>query len=160
MKLSQKRGISMIEIIIGSTILVTAFVVLIQVYGIFVKTSLSNMNKIQAAFLLEEGQEAVRVIRDQSWSTKIATLTDNIPYYLSWNGTSWVSTTTSSMIDGKFARTFILEKVYRNNNKDIVSSGTLDTNIKKVTVSVAWKDGSTATTTKSVSNYFTNIFSN
>ncbi|MES2059455.1 MAG: hypothetical protein V4438_00305 [Patescibacteria group bacterium] len=161
MKINNKTGMGLVEVVIGSAILATGFIILIQVYGLYARAAVANVSKIQAAFLLEEGQEAVRVMRDKSWSSNIAPLTAGSTYYLYWNGTLWTSTTTASMIDHKFARTAILQNVYRDASQNIAVSGTSDANIKKIVVSVGWKDSPTAaTTTKSVSTYLTNIFSN
>jgi hypothetical protein len=110
--------------------------------------------------LLDEGAEALRLMRDDGWTTNIASLTVDTPYRLAWNN-AWTATTSTALIDNYFDRTFTLSSVSRDaSSYDIVSSGgTADTNTKKATVSVSWNDGS-GTTTKSVELYLYNRFAN
>jgi len=160
MRKSPIKGIGLIEVIIASSIIAIGFVVIMQAYTIAVKNSFSNLKKIQAAMLLEEGEEAVRGMRDSSWTNKIKTLSSNTNYYLFFDNIflSWTSTTTLSYIDGTYVRSFSLSDVYRDSQNNISSGGTLDQNAKKVTVSVSWQDN--GTTTKSISTIFTNILNN
>ncbi len=148
------KGMSLLEVVIGSAVLLS-LVSLIAVYGVHLRIALSTTPKMEAVLLAEEGLEAVRFMRDSGWSTKIATLTSNTPYYLYLSGSGWVSTTTNTYIDSIFERKFILSDVYRNGTSDIVSSGTLDANTKKVSVSVSWSDHG-ATTTTALYTYLTN----
>ncbi len=156
-----KKGVSLVEVIIAVSIISLGFVVVAQAYVTLVKVSLANTKKIQGALIAEEGMEAIRGIRDISWSSKIANLSVNTKYYFAFSTTTnlWTSTSTLGYVDGTFARSFTLQNVYRNGSSNIASSGTLDPNIKKVVVSVAWQDKS-ATTTKTISTYLTNILAN
>ena len=98
-----------------------------------------------------------KIFRDTSWTNISAPVTGS-SYYLTFNGTSWATSTTNTYIDGVFERKIVLSDVYRDANDDIVSSGgVLDTGTRKATVTVSWYE-KTATTTKSISTYLTNIF--
>ncbi len=151
-----KKGFGIIEVLIAASIIVAVLSALIAVNNIFISSSSSNIDKLQATFLAEEGIEAVKSIRDYGWATKIATLTNNTTYYLVFTSGQWVATTTPQYVDGKL-RSFTLDPAYRNGSDQLASSCTLDVETKKVTVSVAWAQKG-ATTTKTVSTYITNLF--
>ncbi|HJN62669.1 MAG TPA: hypothetical protein QGH03_00310 [Candidatus Paceibacterota bacterium] len=152
-----KRGISLIEVIIGTSIILIAFIGLVATYNLFLEMALKNTQKIQSAYLLEEGLEAIRSVRDDSWDNNIATLATDISYGLSFDGSDWGINLNPSMIDNEFYREFSVENVYRDINDDIASSGTLDSRTKFFIVSVSWIEGG-ATTTKSISSYLSKIF--
>lgn len=153
-------GFSLIEIIIASSILLLTVVSIFSAFALALSTSSKNTAKVQAAFLLEEGHEALRNMRDFGFDANIAPLTNGTNYRLVWENNRWQSTTTNTFIDGKFDRFFSLSAVGRDADHNIVSSGgTVDANTKKVTVSVSWSNGQ-ATTTKTMESYVSNIFSN
>ena len=116
---------------------------------------------IQSGFLLEEGLEAVKMLRDQSWATYVAPLATSTAYYLYWSGTLWTSTTTVQMVENIFTRSFTLSDVRRDASDNIASSGTIDGGTKKVTVSISWAvKGGGATITDTAETYMTNLLSN
>lgn len=120
------------------------------------KASRAVGKKIQANLLAQEGMEAARLMRDNSWQN-ISSLSDGNNYYLAWSSGAWATTTDNFFIDGVFERKLTVLNVYRDGNDDIAQSGTLDPNAKKVTVSVSFQDGF-STTTESVSAYIFNLF--
>ncbi len=134
-----KKGVSLIEVIIATAIIGGAIMYVAQSYGQFVTTSTDNIARVQAAFLLDEGVEAVKTLRGEKW-TNVASTTSYIPYYLTWNSSKWAATTSVQVVDSTFYRT-----------------GTLDAGTRKVTVSVSWRDRA-ATTTRSIIMYVFNIF--
>ena len=151
------RGFGLIEIVIGGAILATVFVAVSAYYQQSLVISRSTAHLTQASFLLEEGIEVAKIFRDTSWTNISAPVTGS-SYYLTFNGTSWATSTTNTYIDGVFERKIVLSDVYRDANDDIVSpGGVLDTGTRKATVTVIWYE-KTATTTKSISTYLTNIF--
>ncbi|MCX6701945.1 MAG: prepilin-type N-terminal cleavage/methylation domain-containing protein [Candidatus Zambryskibacteria bacterium] len=155
-----KKGFTLIEVVVGSAVCLVVLVGLLSAFTVTLKLSLANTSKVQASFLEEEGLEAVRILRDNGWNTNIASQSSGVPFYLTFSGGTWQVTTTNIYIDGIFERKITLTNVYRGANQDIVSSGgVLDAKTRKATVSVAWSSGG-ATTTKSISTYFTNIFNN
>ena len=153
------RGIGLIEAVAGVSI------ISIFIFSLMLATQLSqrivgeSVRSAQASFLLEEGAEAVKIFRDTSWSSDVGGLAVGTNYFFSYNGATWVSATNNIYIDGIFERKFSLNNVYRDANDDIAVSGTLDSGTKKATVNVSWR-GRTGTTTKSVSFYLTDLFSN
>jgi len=158
---SYKKGSGLVEVIIVSSIVVLVISALIGSVTVYLKQSGKNINDVKSGYLLEEGIEAVKIMRNDSWTNNIANLNNGSTYYLYFSTDSWTATTTSSLVDSRFVKTLTLSPVYRDANDDIASSGTLDSGTKKVTVNVAWFDAaSSATTSKSVSTYISNIYNN
>lgn len=152
-----KNGFGMIEIVVGASIISLLSFGMATATQVSLRLSSENSNNNKAVFLIEEGVEAVKIIRDGSWSN-ISSLSTGTSYFLNFNGTTWLSTTTNAFIDGTFERKFQLDDVYRDADQDIVTSGgTLDPGTKKLTVSVSWNFRN-STTTKSVPTYITNMF--
>ncbi len=155
-----KSGFALVELIVGSAIMVTSVIAILVAYSALAKISYRNTARVQATMLVGEGLEAVRTIRDRDWSTAIAPLSTGVAYRLYWTGTMWVATTSPAMIDNYFDRTFTLSSVSRDGNFNIVSSGgSVDSGSRKVTVSVSWNDEG-ATTTKSTDLYLFNTYAN
>ena len=153
----KNRGISLIEVIIATSIITVSMISISIVYGNFVSLSVKNTDKIQATFLLDEGVEALKMIRYESWS-KIASSTTNVDYYLVWENNKWNSTTTQIIIDNKFIRKYKVRNAYRDNNINLYESaaqGNIDDNSKIIDLSVSWNNGST--TEKNISFYIFNL---
>ncbi len=152
-----KKGFGIIEIVIATTIISIAFLIMMSTASMSLKFSEKSVVRLKADFLLEEGVEAVKIIRDNDWTTNIASLSVGTDYFLEFNGAIWVVSVNNILIDGVFERKFTIDDVYRDANDDISSSGILDSNTKKITVYVSWsEDGSTVT--RSISFYILNIF--
>lgn len=158
MKNNLKKGMSLVEVVIGGAIVTLLIGSLIASLNLFLNAETRNTAKIQSSFLTEEGLEAIRFLRDNSWTTNISPLLLDTPYYLSFD-TTWHITSTNVYIDSMFERSFLVEAVYRNGSDDISDSGILDPNTKKITVSVSWREGH-GTTTKTMTAYLTNLFNN
>ena len=148
-----------IEVIVGLAIVLTGVFALLKTYNHYLRFALVHKDDVRAALLVEEGIEAVKLLRDKGFASKIATLSSEVSYGLGFVSSFWESTTTRKYIDGIFDRTFVFSDVYRGPNDDISASGILDPDTKKVTVSVSYL-GISGTTTKSASAYITNIFNN
>lgn len=160
-KASSKRGIGLLEIVIVSSIMVLVIIAIISTTVLYFNISEKTTNDIKVGYLLEEGVEAVKSMRDESWDDLITPLTASSTYYLVFSNTKWQSTTTPSTIDNIFLRSFSVYNVYRDSNDDISITGTLDPDTKKLTVSLSWYDPSLkATSTSNLSTYITNLFSN
>ena len=160
--MTHSRGFSLVEVVVATAICLTIVLGIVAAFVGTLRVSSGSTSRVQASFLEEEGLEAVRILRDSSWSGNVASLTSGTSYYLVYDGAAvtWKATTTKQFIDGTFDRTFVLSDVYRDASKNIVvNGGTLDPTIKKVTVSVAWREKN-ATTTHSLSTHLTNIFNN
>jgi len=148
-----------VEIVIGVAIISASLFSLAAVAEISLRLTRISRENIKASFLLEEGVEAIKFLRDSGWSANIVSLTTGASYYLNFNGTSWEAASVNSPIDGVFERSFVIEDVYRDASDDIAESGVLDPDTKKVSVFVLWNT-QTGTVAKSISTYITNIFNN
>lgn len=153
------KGFTLVEVIIACTIITVTILFLMSAATKSIELSNRMLKDVQANFLLEEGAEAVKTIRDNSWAN-ISGLTLNSNYYLSFddNNNVWSLTDVPiSPIDDVFNRVVSFEEVYRNNEDDIEEGGSLDENIKKVKIMVSWptKD---QTINKELTFYLANIF--
>jgi len=158
-KKNMSGGLGLIEGVVAVAIVGSAFVAVVGAFNLFLRTALRTTPEIKAIFLLDEGLEAMRSIRDIDWQTEISPLALDTPHNLVFVAGRWESTTTPiTYIDGVYDRTVVLASVNRDSDGRVVASGgTLDPNTKYVTVSVAWSNR-TATTTKTASLYITNLF--
>ncbi len=159
---TQKNGFGLVEVLVAVAIIAITSVSIFNVYTAYLRAELNNVKGLKAAFLMEEGLEVVRLLRDTSWSSYIAPVTASSTQYLNWTGSAWQFTATPQMIDTRYARTVVFTPVYRDANDRIAASGTLDPNTRGFTVAVAWPDDNTAlsTTTKQISSYITNLYGN
>ena len=153
-----QTGFGLIEIVVAVAIISLVFFGLSRIARNFLILSRTTANQIKASYLLEEEIEAVRSIRDRSWSTEIASLSAGTTYYLYFDGTAWQTTITPQEIDD-FTRSFKIGDVYRDVNDDIADSGTLDPGTKKFDFEISWTD-SRGTSRRALSTYFTDFFNN
>jgi len=153
---STRSGFGLIEVVIGTAILASVLFGVSFFFHQAIVMSRETTHFVQANFLVEEGVEAVKLIRDESWSD-IANLATGTDYFLEFNGVKWATTTVDTYVAGIFDRRFTVSDVSRDGNDDIASVGAVDPNTKKITVTVAWNNGS-ATTSQSVETYITNLF--
>ena len=158
MKIKFKKGIGLVEVLVAVFIFTIILSSLILVSNMYLSGAGDNLRATQAAYLAEEGIEAVKTIRDNSWSN-ISNMDIKTDYYLTFNtDLSIWATTTTKIYNDVFLRSFILENVIRDINGRISDSGVVDPKTKKLTVSVSWY-GKTGTTTKSLKTYITDIVS-
>ena len=147
----------MVEVLVAASILVVSVLAETAVAqkSIFVS---GEANRVaQAGFLLEEGAEAVRILRDNAWSN-ISGLSTSTTYYPLYSGGTWTLSTTLNTV-GIFTRTVTVANVNRDNTTaDIASSGTNDTGTKLITVIVSWSEAG-ATVSKTLPFYIMDIFS-
>ncbi len=164
LKTNNKKGVSLVEIIIASSIISLTLLVLVSVYSSVARYSLANVKALKATQLVEEAVEVLKYLSNSGYSSNISTLSDNTEYYLFWdpsvNSGSWTATTSNILLEDKYEVNFTLSPVYRDGSFNVVSSGgSLDTDSKKATITISWDDGS-VTNTKSTESYIFNIFDN
>ncbi|MDO8594047.1 MAG: hypothetical protein Q7R93_00845 [bacterium] len=157
------RAFSLVEVIIGTSLILLSLTGLTTAYSVYLKAGLKNTDTLKAAFLLQEGVEATTLIRDDGWSA-FAALATGTPYSLSWNNVKWVATTTPVFVDGTFNRTVTFADVYRrNSDKDIVASTSpdaksIDAGTKQVTVRVFITVGGAVPLDRQAVTYLANLF--
>ncbi len=153
------HGMALVEILIGAAIISAGIIAATSSYGAYVSYALANQRNIQASYLLQEGLETITYFRDKSWSGNISKLSTTTTYYLSWDNTDWATSTSPQYVDGTFLRSIRIYDVFRDGNYHIASSGTFDSNTRKITATVSYWQGH-ATTTRSISTYIANIYAN
>lgn len=153
-------GFNLVEIVIASSILMVSLLSVIVIASQSIAISHRSVNTYIATTLLEEGAEAVRIVRDNAW-TNISSLTAGTTYYPKFTapGTWALTTTSADGTVGAFTRTVVFSSVVRDGSSNIASSGSADTGTKLVTVTVSWKDTTGNTVSKTLSFYIANIFS-
>lgn len=164
LKIKYNKGVSLVEIVVAAAIIMVSVVSIFATHAIMVKFSLSNTEYIQGALLAEEGVEAIKTLRDYSFSSEITPLFIDTPYYLEWDGSRWVTTTDTIITDNVFERFFYVDDVFRDvTTDDIVPPGGIssvfDPSTKKITMSVSWLEKG-ATTTKTIETYIHDTFNN
>lgn len=145
----------LIEVVIAVSIIAIAFIQLTSAVQRSLALSTQSLRLTQAGFLLEEGAEATRTIRDASWDTLYAA-DRGIPYQLSFSSGAWSLSGSGQPIDG-FTRTVNFSDVYRDGSDKIAMSGILDTGTIRADVTLTWQNGSTVAS-KTLSLYLSDIF--
>ncbi|MCH7529564.1 prepilin-type N-terminal cleavage/methylation domain-containing protein [Patescibacteria group bacterium] len=157
---NRNQGFGMLEVLVGTAIVSLALIGLVTAFNLYLQAGFANTPKVKAVYLLEEGIEAVRFLRDNGWTSNITSLTTGAQYYLEFTGSTWKSTTTPESIDGVYQRTFRLDDAYRKtSNSDIIASTSpdvkaIDPQAREVIVRVSWGDGNVIEMT----TYITNLF--
>lgn len=152
---TQVAGVTLIEVLIGISILTVALLALGFSINAYVDARTALLNETKATYLAEEGYETIRAIRDTNWNT-IDALSIGTTYYFELSTTTLAIGATPEVIDGSFRRSFVVRSVYRNASDDIVASTTagasIDDGSREVQVFVAGPTGTT-----SLSAILTNI---
>jgi hypothetical protein len=155
----KRFGFGLVEIIVGAAIFTTSIIGLTLIARFTLESSRTYLHSVQAGLLLEEGIEAVKIIRDTGWSANIATQPLATDLYLILSGGTWdLTAAPQPQIDGIFDRTIQINEVRRDSGTDdIVSSGgTIDSDTLSVTIYVSWQDRTAHSET--VTAYITNLF--
>lgn len=152
------KGFSLLEVVVGISIIFLAlFSLAVISRGILIARQEASL-ALQADFLLEDGAEAIRFVRDQGWTAKINSLTgtNHLSFVIGQSTSTWQINATPEKI-GIFERSFNISSVKRDGNDDIASTGSDDPHTKKFDVTVVWP-GKFGTSSRTVSFYLTNYF--
>lgn len=161
----RQRGFGIIETVIASAIIGGSLWALASVFLLAGSAVALAGERTEAAFLLEEGVEAVRHLRDAGWDANIAPLTPGQDYYFSFNASSslWsIGTIPEPPIEGIFSRSVRVERVSRDANFDIEAAynpANEDPETRKIAVKVRWERKGSAKTA-ALEAYLTDIFDN
>lgn len=149
-----KKGLSIIELIIAIFILGSVMVAFFEMAIFSYKILKQNKNKIKAAYWAEEGVEAVRSIRDKiSWSDDLdgkiglgEVDTDTI-YYLIISGDEWQLTTVNpgpleEMFQRKITFNYVSRDPANGDIEDIYNPINDDGDSRKVNLEINWLEGS------------------
>lgn len=154
-------GFGLIEVLVAVSVLTAALLGISYFFQTALSTSNATRAQVQSGYLLEEGVEALKLLRDTSYSANIGKLSTTTPTYLVWSTNRWATTSAKVLIDGKYERKIVAGDVLRDGTTyDIAPTGIYDPNTKLVTVTVSWVDAKGATSTRSISTYILNLFNN
>ena len=154
----KNKGFMMVEIVIATSIIAILIISMMSVVQRGISIFRQSLHTIQASYLLEEGAEAVRILRDNEWSN-ISSLSvqEDQNYYPTYLNNTWTLSTTPNQI-GDFTRTVTVSSVNRDpSTGDISSGGALDDGTKLIDVTVSWTEGG-ENKSKTLSFYISNIF--
>lgn len=127
----------MIELIIVTAIITTALTGFLQAGILATRLLHSEKESLEATMLAQEGMEAVRSVRDESWTNNIAPLANGTTYYPIVINSKWtLSASNPGLINGLYTRHVTFDQVTRDSDDNIAPSGTVDANTKKVSVIV------------------------
>ena len=157
----KNKGFGIIEVVVAVAIIAGSLFALANAALIAGRLVDESVHKEQAAFLLEEGFEVIKIIRDGSWSSIASTPLDT-PQHFIFSGGVWQLTLTPQTIDGRFTRTATFSSLFRDNITDNIvllgcSDCTEDTNARRVIIDVTWDERGAARTIEA-NSYVTNLF--
>lgn len=159
MQAGNKKGISIIEILVAVAILGVTFSSLFGLIGFSLRASNMVKQSTQANVLAQGVMEAVRDFRNQNpWEVSgLGVLSVGTAYHPEKTGgvlPEW-NLVLGQVTAGIFTKQVIFETVYRDSNDDIKESGIEDPYTKKATVTVFWQERGRDHQMELVS-YFTN----
>jgi len=155
-----QRGIGVIEIVVAVSIIGLTMFAIFEFAVISSASVRVSARQVEAAYLAEEGLEAVRLLRNTSWDTSIASLTNGTNYYPVLASGNWsLNTTNPGLIDNVFTRTITVQSVLRDVDDNIAETGTLDPNTKRIISTVVWLEKGSAKQVE-LQTYITNFLSN
>jgi hypothetical protein len=145
-------GFGLVEIAVAIGIVTTVLFVTAQASQLAHRVMVKNARETQAQFLLEEGAEIMKILRDTGWTAHIAPFISGTLYYPVFDATthSWRGTLDNpGQIQGIFTRTVKVETVYRRNSDDDIvdfsspDPKTLDAGTRKTTIRVSLSEAGT-----------------
>lgn len=156
--IKNKGGFLMLEALIGIFIISISVISATYAAQKSLVVSAQSLKNLQAAFLLEEGGSAVKILRNEDWAN-ISSLSTGNNYYPTFTNGNWSLSATPSQIDGIFTRTVQVNNVNRDSGTGniVTSGGVLDAGTKLVSITVSWQYGA-STFSKNLSFYLMNIF--
>ena len=153
------EGFSLLEIVVAVGIAALVIFSLGKVNETALRLSSESADRVEASLLLNEGVEAMKFLRDKSWSQNIAPLSTSETYYLTFATTTYaIGSAAPDLIDGIFARTINISGVTRDAQDTIAPTGVNDSSTRKVTVTVSWQNRDSYS--EKVEIYLSDIYQN
>lgn len=149
-----RYGFGLIEVVIVTSIITVSLFGFLQAGILAVQLLRDQKENLELTLLAGEALEAMRTIRDESWTNNIAPLAASAQYYPTIENGKWkLASSPSGLINSRYSRYIYINDVNRDAlDKIILSGGTLDANTKKLTA--------VATSTKKIvtlTSYITNF---
>jgi Tfp pilus assembly protein PilV len=120
LKNNKTKGFALVEVILAFAIIASSVLISMAVIQKALQGSYSSFHNAQASFLLEEGAEKARIVRDNGWN--------NI-----------INLNTTEQL-GIFTRTSVASSVNRNVSTGVIGSGVDDPGTKLITITVSWQE--------------------
>lgn len=139
--MKENGGFSIIEIIVACAIFLGTMAAFVAASEILRDISARAEDKTQAAVLLEEGAEAILLLRDLGFAANFGSLTLESPYSLSWDGDSYVLTDSDVTIGGSYIRRVTFFEVERDAGGTFSASGTVDPDSLKAEIEIWTTEG-------------------
>jgi len=130
------RGFSIIEIIVACAIFLGTMAAFITASDILRDLDSRVEDKTHASLLIEEGAEAILLLRDLDWANNLAVVTLDSTYWLYWDGDSYELSEVAVAVAGKYWRQVTFRAVERDGAGTLVESGTTDTDTLKVEIEI------------------------
>ncbi len=147
-----KNGFLIVEVLVAVGIMAALSVAIFGVTTVYLKSSTSVRETMQANMLGQETMEAIRSFRDsilwnnddaQNQYDGLGVVATGVNYHAEKSGDNppkWMLVQGNETV-GEFTRRAVFENVQRDGNNIITQSGgTADPDTKKVTVAVSWKN--------------------
>lgn len=139
-RLQTQWGFSIVEVVVAAAIFVATVTIFAVSFDVLSGLSDRTEEKTKAALLLEEGAEAVLLLRDRGWDEHIAGLDTGTEYSLYWDGSDYQTTVEEEVILEQYVRTITLEPAYRNGSGVYSESGVEDENTRRVILEIKEAD--------------------
>lgn len=161
-------GFGLIEIVVAVGIISAVLFSIAQVSKLAHRVIAKSARETQAQFLLEEGVEIMKLLRDAGWAAHIAPLNVGTLYYPVFDElmSVWrLTADNTGPVGGVFTRTVAVGEVYRRNSDDDIvdisspDPKTVDPGTRKITVRVLWTEAATSASRKGIT-YIADIHQN
>ncbi|MDP2671168.1 MAG: type II secretion system protein [bacterium] len=155
----KEKGFALLEILIALVVITISFLAGVSFLFFARQASSKAIQKTEAVSLAEEALEAVRNLRDESWSGNIEALAAGTTYYPTLSAGKWTLSTTNPSSSSTYTTTVVFSLVNRDASANISAVGSNDPNTRKIVASVSWKEANT-TETVALTAYVTNFLGN
>lgn len=137
-----ESGVGLTELVIAVAIIGVAILALWQASVYVLRNANTRQDPQIALYLAQEGIEAVRAMRDESWANNIVPAANDVRYYPVTASGAWVlSGSDPGPIQGRFYRYVVFGAVHRDSNDNVVATGgTLDNRTRRIKVTVEWDE--------------------
>lgn len=134
------KGFSIIEIIIACAIFLGTVAAFVTANDLLREIATKTATKTEAALLMEEGAEALLLLRDQGWDAHIESLNLETPYYLYWDGDSYELSLDPVLVSGGYWRRVTLFEVRRDGSGAFAEAGTVDIDTRRAEIEIVLAD--------------------
>ncbi len=131
--MKKNRGQFLIELLVALALAAVLLPALISAFIAGRQGKAQQRERLSATALAREAVEAVRLVREKSWSLIAVEGT----FHPVVSSGSWTLASGTEVING-FSRNIVISNVFRDTAGNIAATGWLDPSTKKVVVTVAW----------------------